>query len=205
MITPAFVFTIFMLTLGPIKTVPAFFAMTQDQSAAAVRALAVKGTTVATAVALVVALVMTEVAASWRISPDDLRIAGGILLFGAARDMIGQFSRPTSPRAGEPLKDPAITPLAIPIIVTPWGVTALLFFAELSSGDLMMQSIVVGILLLIMLLNLVGMLLARPIIACVGIITFQVLGWIFAVLQAGLAVDAVVTSLRNLGLFHAIS
>ena len=68
MITPAFVFTIFMLTLGPIKTVPAFFAMTQDQSSAAVRALAVKGTTVATAVALVVALVMTEVAASWRIS-----------------------------------------------------------------------------------------------------------------------------------------
>jgi multiple antibiotic resistance protein len=145
---------------------------------------------------------MTEVAASWRISPDDLRIAGGILLFGAARDMIGQFSRPTSPQS---VKDPAITPLAIPIIVTPWGVTALLFFAELSRGDLMMQSTVVGILLLIMLLNLVGMLLARPIIACVGIITFQVLGWIFAVLQASLAVDAVVTSLRNLGFFHAIS
>ena len=56
-----------------------------------------------------------------------------------------------------------------------------------------------------MLLNLVGMLLTRPIIACVGMITFQVLGWIFAVLQASLAVDAVVTSLRNLGLFHAIS
>jgi multiple antibiotic resistance protein len=194
-----------MLTLGPIKTVPAFFAMTQDQSPAAVCALAVKGTTVATAVALVVALVMTEVAASWRISPDDLRIAGGILLFGAARDMIGQFSRPAAPRSGEPLKQPAVTPLAIPIIITPWGVTALLFFAELSSGDLMMQSTVVGILLLIMLLNLVGMLLVRPIIACVGIITFQVLGWIFAVLQAGLAVDAVVTSLRNLGLVHAIS
>jgi hypothetical protein len=29
MITPLFVFTVFMLTLGPIKTVPAFFAMTQ--------------------------------------------------------------------------------------------------------------------------------------------------------------------------------
>jgi hypothetical protein len=38
MITPAFVFTIFMLTLGPMKNVPAFFAMTQDQSSAAVRA-----------------------------------------------------------------------------------------------------------------------------------------------------------------------
>jgi len=154
MITPAFVFTIFMLTLGPIKTVPAFFAMTQDQSPAAVCALAVKGTTVATAVALVVALVMTEVAASWRISPDDLRIAGGILLFAAAREMIGQFGRTTPPQPVVSPENPAVTPLAIPIIVTPWGVTALLFFAELSSGDLMMQSTVVGILLLIMLLNL---------------------------------------------------
>ena len=43
MITPAFVFTIFMLTLGPIKTAPAFFAMTQGQAPDAVRALAIKG------------------------------------------------------------------------------------------------------------------------------------------------------------------
>ena len=32
MITPLFIFTVFMLTLGPIKTVPAFFAMTQNQA-----------------------------------------------------------------------------------------------------------------------------------------------------------------------------
>jgi multiple antibiotic resistance protein len=202
MITPAFVFTIFMVTLGPIKTIPAFFALTRDRAPDAARTLAVKGVAVATAVALAIALVMTEVAASWRISPDDLRIAGGILLFAAAREMIGQFGRTTPPQPVVSPENPAVTPLAIPIIVTPWGVTALLFFAELSSGDLMTQSIVFGILLLIMLLNLVGMLLARPIMACVGVVTFQVLGWIFAVLQAGLAVDAVVTSLRNLGFFR---
>jgi small neutral amino acid transporter SnatA (MarC family) len=46
------------------------------------------------------------------------------------------------------------------------------------------------------------MLLARWIIAAVDIVTFQVVGWIFAVLQAGFAVDAVVTSLRNLALFR---
>jgi small neutral amino acid transporter SnatA (MarC family) len=67
-----------------------------------------------------------------------------------------------------------------------------------------MSAIVVGILLLILLLNLAGMLLAKQIIARVGMITFQVLGWIFAVLQAGLAVDAVITSLRNLALFRTI-
>src|SRR5277367_797694 len=172
MIAPAFVFTIFMLTLGPIKTVPAFFAMTQGQTPAAARMLAIKGTTVATAVSLLIALVMTGVAASWRVSPDDLRIAGGILLFAASREMIGQFGRPASPpQSLAPSRQPAVTPLAFPIIVTPWGVTAILFFAELAYGDSGMLATVIGILLLIMLLNLIGMILARQIIALAGMIT----------------------------------
>jgi multiple antibiotic resistance protein len=210
MMTPAFVFTIFMLTLGPIKTVPAFFAMTQDQESVAARGLALKGVMTATAVCLLIALVMTGVAATWRISADDLRLAGGLLLFVASLETIGQFSRPAPPqsassRAAPSPAHPAVTPLAIPVIVTPWGVTAILFFSELTYGDPRMFATVIGILLLIMLLNLVGMLLARQIIAAVGMISFQVLGWIFAVLQAGLAVDAVVTSLRNLTLVHLIA
>ena len=133
MITPAFIFTIFMLTLGPIKTVPAFFSMTQNLTPSAARALALKGTTAAIAISLLIALVMTGVAASWRVSRDDLRIAGGILLFAASCEMIGQFSRSASspPSAAAPATRPAITPLATPIIVTPWGVTAILFVADL--------------------------------------------------------------------------
>ena len=76
-----------------------------------------------------------------------------------------------------------------------------MFFADLAFGNVTMLAMVIGILLVVMLLNLLGMLLARYIIAHVGMASFQVLGWIFAVLQAGLAVDAVVTSLRNLALF----
>jgi multiple antibiotic resistance protein len=67
-----------------------------------------------------------------------------------------------------------------------------------------MSAIVIGVLLLVMLLNLVGMLLSTQIIARVGMISFQVLGWILAVLQAGFAVDAVVTSVRNLAPLHLI-
>lgn len=203
MITPAFIFTIFMVTLGPIKTVPAFFAMTQGQAPAAARVLALKGTTVAMIVSLVIALVMTGVAASWRVSSEDLRLAGGILLFAAAREMVGQVNRPDAPPApAAPSKQLAITPLAVPMIVTPWGAVAILFFADLAYGDWQMLAVVVGILAFVMALNLIGMVLARQIIACVGTTTFRLLGWIFAVLQAGLAVDAIVTSLQNLGLFR---
>lgn len=205
MITSAFIFTIFMMTLGPIKTVPAFFAMTQDMAPAAMRALALKGTIVATAVSFLIALVMTGVAASWGVSSNDLRLAGGILLFAAAYEMIRQFGRPAlSPPPVVPSKQSAVTPLAIPVMITPWGAVAILFFADLAYGNSKMLAVVLGMLALVMALNLVGMLLARPIIACVGMISFQVLGWIFAVLQAGFAVDAIVTSLRNLAPFHPI-
>jgi multiple antibiotic resistance protein len=203
MITPAFIFTVFMLTLGPIKTAPAFFAMTQGQTPRAERDLAIKGTMAATAICLLIAMAMSAMAASWRMSTEDLRIAGGILLFAAARETIGQFSRPAAPSAA-PTKHPAVTPLAIPIIVTPWGVAAILFFVELA-GDSKMLAIVVGLLLMVMLMNLIAMLLARQIVGIVGITTFQVVGWIFAVMQAGFAVDAVVTSLRNLALFQPSS
>jgi multiple antibiotic resistance protein len=205
MIAPAFIFTIFMLTLGPIKTVPAFFAMTQNEAPVAARALALRSTAVATAVCILIAVVMTGVAASWRVSSDDMRLAGGILLFAAAREMIGQVGRAPSPPAYHAVSEwKMVTPLAIPVIVTPWGVTAILFFADLAFGDLRMLAVVMGILLLVMVLNLLGMLLARQIIAGVGMITFQVMGWIFAVLQAGLAVDAIVTSLRSLAQFHPV-
>ena len=206
MITPLFIFTVFMLTLGPIKTVPAFFAMTQSHAPNSARALALRGTMVATAVCIAIAVAMTGLAASWRVSPDDLRIAGGILLFAASRETIGQFGRPPPPpQSAPPPQRPAITPLAVPIIVTPWGVAAILFFADLAYDDLSMSATVVGILLLVMLLNLVGMLLAKQIVARVGMISFQVLGWSLAVLQAGFAVDAIVTSVRNLAPFHSVS
>jgi multiple antibiotic resistance protein len=175
--------------------------MTEGQTPEALRGLALRGTLAATAVSLVIALAMASLVASWRVSPDDLRIAGGILLFLASREIIGQFNRPAGAPPAAPPRHPAVTPLAIPTIVTPWGVAAILIFVELANGDSKLLPTVIGILLLVMLLNLIGMLLARRIIAVVDIVTFQVVGWIFAVLQAGFAVDAIITSLRNLALF----
>lgn len=112
---------------------------------------------------------------TWRISADDLRIAGG--LFIAARETIGRFIRPAPPPPAPSHKHRAVTPLAIAIIVTPWGVTAILLFSELAYGDHRTLTIVIGILLCIMVLNLIGMRLAGQSVARVGLISFLFLGW----------------------------
>lgn len=199
MIRPIFTFTIFMITLGPIKTIPGFFLLTKDLDAKPARTLAIKAALIATAVALFIAFGVHETAAAWGISIDGLRIAGGLLLFAGARDIISHFNEPGAvPATLGP--NPAVTPLAIPLIVTPWGVVAILIFTEIARDDLYETAVVIGMMLFMMALNLIGMLLARPIMRLVGIGTFQVLGWIFAVLQATLAVEAILVSLRSLGL-----
>jgi len=61
------------------------------------------------------------------------------------------------------------------------------------------------LLFVIMGLNLVGMLFAKRIVELVGVVSFKLLGWIFAVLQAGLAVHVFVHALENWGVLSTSS
>jgi multiple antibiotic resistance protein len=204
-VTPVYVFTIFMLTLGPIKVIPAFAQMVRDATRQQVISLALRGTFQATTIALLIAFGATSIQASWGVSLDAIRITGGVLLFmAAAGGQVLQQPQAASANAPATLDDAAIKrasfmPLAIPIIITPWGVVAILLFMRLAVGDGTATIWVVAILLLVMALNFVGMLFARAILKGLRIATFQLIGWIFGILQCGLAVETVLIALRNLG------
>jgi multiple antibiotic resistance protein len=201
MLDVAFLFTIFMVTLGPIKVIPGFYAMSKDMTTTEMRSLALKGILTATAISLVIALVMPVIQGGWQVSIDDLRITGGILLFASAYTSLAK-----DPPEQAPKKEPAhpvLSPLAIPIIITPWGAVAILMAMGLAGNDSELVTTVITVLLVIMALNLVGMLFARSIVNLVGIVSFKLLGWVFSILQAGLAVHAIVHALQNLGVIPA--
>jgi small neutral amino acid transporter SnatA (MarC family) len=73
-----------------------------------------------------------------------------------------------------------------------------LFFAAIALGDPQMQAELAILLVVIMAMNFVAMLCARPIMRVVGIPVLQVTGWVFSALQAGLGVQAVISALRAL-------
>lgn len=198
MIDLAFVFTIFMVTLGPVKAIPGFFNFTKHMDPSETRSLALKGAFFATVISLVIAAVMPGIAVSWQVDPNELRIAGGILLFAAAYKTLN----PDPPfGATEPPHRPAISPIAIPIIITPWGAAAIMIAMGLAATSAELTTTVVSNLLLIMALNLIGMLFSHVIIQVTGTVFFKVLGWVFSVLQTGLAVSVIVVGLKNVGLF----
>jgi multiple antibiotic resistance protein len=80
----------------------------------------------------------------------------------------------------------AITPLALPTIVTPYGVAAVIIFLALSP-DLEARLIIGVILLAIMLLNLIVMLLARYIQRFLGPF-LQILGTVLGIVQVALGI-----------------
>jgi multiple antibiotic resistance protein len=213
-------FTIFLVTLGPVKIVPPFFLLTHDQEQRTIWLLAFKSTVVATAIALFVAIVVSVLMDKWRVSVDAIAIAGGILLLVTSIRLIGDFNlleTPVAKAAGfdeaavegntDPstlalktawLGKPVLSPITIPTIITPVGVVAILFYADAALGDDDYRIQLIGVLLEVMALNFVAMVLAGPIMRLVGVPILQTIGWVLSALQAGFAVQAIIGALRRL-------
>jgi multiple antibiotic resistance protein len=204
---PAFeaMFPIFVTTLGPFKVIPVFNSLTGTAPLRYRAELAARAAIEASVIVGFVVLVTGETMQDWQISPDAIGMAGGIILFLAALRTIADFSSHPMPVAGNnvPLTWmgwPTLSPLAVPVIVTPGAVAAILFFLARAGENSAARTDVVIMLALMMLANLIGMLLAKPIMKVIRLTPLRVIGWIFAVLQAGLAVQAILNVAQRLHL-----
>jgi multiple antibiotic resistance protein len=215
----AYAFTIFLVTLGPLKIVAPFFLITHGKDRRTILVMAFKSTIVATLIALFVATSVVATMAKWRVSVDAVAIAGGILLLVTSIRTINGFALIESPAAvsgyneaslngpqNPPalavkipwLGSPVLSPIVIPTIITPIGVVAILCFADAAVGDNVYKFQLTGVLLSVMALNFVAMVLAGPIMRVVGVAILQTSGWVLSALQAGLAVQVIIAALRHL-------
>ena len=191
-----FIFAIFFLTLGPLKLIPTFYGVTQGLDSKARLGLALKSTTLAFLILVVAAAVGSVLATNWRISREALTVTGGFLLVIGSLKILSSVLAPPTPRPDPaPPTDPVngrtinvvISPLAIPGIITPWGLVALLLFLGVAEDQNRLGGVFVA-LVVIMLLNIVGMIFAGPVMRTVGLPAMSVLGWVFSILQAALGV-----------------
>ncbi|MEN8115026.1 MAG: MarC family protein [Actinomycetota bacterium] len=132
------------------------------------------------------------------VSIEALRIAGGLLLFKIAFDMLlGKRERQTEPEEEEAhtRDDVAVFPLAIPLIAGPGAFATILVLATNVDGRLEYIAALIGTLLLVLLLVYVGLRLATPIHRVLGdtgtAVVTRVLGMILAALAVQLIIDAV--------------
>ena len=198
---------LFFLTLGPLKAILPFARATRGTEPAFRRAVAWRAVAIATAVVLGVTLLGPFVLPNWHVSPPAIAITCGIILFYQALRIIMQTPGAipgSADRQPSPSPSPAIAvfPMAIPAIVTAPGIAALAAVTVLYRHDLAHEAVVVALLLGVMVLNLLTLRNTEAILkhGLAGVL--PVVGWVLAVLQASLAVQIVIASLRALEVLH---
>ena len=211
MINLSYAFTIMLVTLGPVKVIPVFYMLSHDADAAYRRGLAVRGFMLSSALVAFILFAASATRESWGVSVDALVIAGGIILFVTALKTILNFDiidipteetpatrAPRGPRAWQ--GKPVATPLVGPTIVTPGAIIALLFYLGRTADDAGSRVAFLLIVSAILISNLLAMLAARPIMRVIGLPMLQIVGWVFASLQAGLAVQVIFVTLQSLAI-----
>ena len=129
MMKASFVFTILFMLLGPIKIIPGFLKLTRGAPRSFKREVAIKAALIASGIVAVVALLGNRMLATYGISLDGLRLAGGLVLLISALKLTFPDSEQSSTDGPMPTAlQLALSPVALPIIVPPAGIAAILIF-----------------------------------------------------------------------------
>ncbi|WP_300017344.1 MarC family protein [uncultured Roseobacter sp.] len=130
MVDTAFFITAFVtmfVVIDPIGLAPLFVALTHGMTTAARRRIALRATLIGILILLAFAAFGEALLSFIGISMPAFRVAGGILLFLTALDML--FERRTKRREDkqeEDRDDPSVFPLAIPLIAGPGAIASVI-------------------------------------------------------------------------------
>jgi len=204
LISPREMFAFFFLMLGPIKILGPFVQMTSKGDVMFRRRLAVRAILVSCLALFFSALVGETALRRFHISVPVLAVSGGIILFLVAlRTVMQQFdAEDRGLREYEPALKMAVSPLAFPTIVTPYGIAAAIICMTLTP-DLLTRGAVFGALVGLMLVNLVSMLFAHQVLKYAGM-PMQILGIVLGIIQVALGLQIIVNGLRTLALLPRI-
>lgn len=200
------VFTAFFILLGPVKIIPAFAQLTQGADARYKRALAGWGAAFALGIAAFVALAGQTFVLKYHISLSALRIAGGLVLLIAALHVMFAHPRPPEMPAVRPsVLQLAVSPLAMPTIVPPAGIAAILIFIMLAGGYPGMWLAIVVSLASILVLDYLVMLFNDAIVAIPGVLLiFRIVGGVLLFLQVALAIQIMAIGIHGARAIEAV-
>ncbi len=127
--------------LNPLGIMPSFLAMTSGRTHHEQRLIARKAMLASFFILLVFLLLGNVILNLFSVTIDAFRVAGGILLFGIAYDLLhAKRSAIQSPEnEKEVQEDISLTPLAMPIIAGPGTITTVM---ALSAGPNFVESII---------------------------------------------------------------
>jgi multiple antibiotic resistance protein len=195
-------FVTLFVVIDPPGCAPIYAGLTAGASHRQAAVMAVRACLIATAILLVFALFGEELLGFLHIELDSFRIAGGIMLFLIALEMV--FEKRTERREGRaekirshpPVEDVSVFPMAMPMLAGPGSIASIMLLSARAQGT-QGTLIVLAALAAVMLLSFLALVAAGPLIRLLGDKVEAVLTRLLGLLLAALAAQFVIDGLRG--------
>ena len=189
-----------LVVVDPIGLVPSYLAITNGLPRRARRSVAFRATLIAAVILAGATLIGDWLLRMLSIGLPAFRIAGGLLLFSIASEMvfgvrIDRQSRQAEEAIEEHVRNIAAFPLAIPLMAGPGAITATVLLAGRSEGDPMLLAIIAFVAALCAAVFLFCTHIGRLLGVTGNIVLSRLLGVLLAALAVQYVVDGVRTAL----------
>jgi multiple antibiotic resistance protein len=193
--------TLFVI-IDPPGCAPIYAGLTTGASAAQRRSMAFRACAIAFAILLFFLLLGEQLLGALHIELDSFRIAGGLMLFLIALDMV--FEKRTQRRekraeqvmATPEVEDVSVFPMAMPMMAGPGAIASVMLLESGASG-IEGSLVVIAALASVMLLTLLALLAAAPLMRIFGAGVEAVITRLLGVLLGALAAQYVIDGLRG--------
>ncbi|MEO7654923.1 MAG: MarC family protein [Sphingomicrobium sp.] len=192
----------FLVIIDPPGAAPIFSILTKGASDAQRRVMAFRSALAGWIILLIFGLLGRPILETLGISLASFQIAGGILLFYLAFEMIfGQRQERKEDRAkshegGRPeVDDISVFPMATPMIAGPGAIASIMLWVS-RADDRLGIALVLGAMTLVILLTLLAMLVAGPLMRFIGEKMEAAITRILAVIMSALAAQFVIDGIK---------
>jgi multiple antibiotic resistance protein len=199
----AYHFVALLVILDPVGVAAVFSALTTDLPAAEKRRIAIRAILIAGGTLLVFAFAGDQLLRALGIGLPAFRIAGGVLLFLIAVDMVfaHRFGlktlSATENREADQREDITVFPLAIPLIAGPGALTTMVLLMGKADGQLATQTSLIVVMIIVLAIALALMLVASRVLRLLGTTGVNVVSRILGILVAALAIQLVLDGLNE--------
>lgn len=190
------------VVIDPPGCAPIYAGLTKGATAVQARTMAIRASVIAAVILLIFALFGEQLLGALHIELDSFRIAGGLMLFWIAFEMV--FEKRTQRReeradkvsANPEIEDVSVFPMAMPMLAGPGAIAAIMLL--MNEAETTEQTFVVlGALGAVLVLTMLALIAAGPLMRVFGDRVEAVITRLLGVLLAALAAQYVIDGLRG--------
>jgi multiple antibiotic resistance protein len=190
------------VVIDPPGCAPIYAGLTKGASHAQARNMAIRATVIAGVILVIFALFGEALLGALHIELDSFRIAGGLMLFWIAFEMV--FEKRTQRReeraekvaATPEIEDVSVFPMAMPMLAGPGAIASVMLLTSGSTGTAE-ALVVLGALAAVLLITMLALIAAGPLMRLFGARVEAVITRLLGVLLAALAAQYIIDGLRG--------